>query len=140
LDVAAAKLERRQRGPHDEINAAITPPTQPRNAERHRTNPMRIATILLSVAALAAFGGYTYGRRAAATSPLAVPVADGPATARFRTGTVPRAEVEAEIAKQPEVMRAALRTPAARKTFTDGIVRFELFSHEAEPGACASAA
>jgi hypothetical protein len=93
---------------------------------------MRIAIILLAVAGLAAFGGYAYGRRAAATSPLAVPVADGPAIARFRGGTVPRAEVEAEIAKQPEVMRAALRTPAARKTFTDGIVRFELFAHEAE--------
>ncbi len=89
---------------------------------------------LVAVAAIfaAAFAGYAYGRHSAATSPLAAPAAGGPAIARFRGGTVPRAEVEAEIAKQPEVMRAAFRTAAAKKAFTEGIVRFELLAHEAE--------
>jgi hypothetical protein len=93
---------------------------------------MKTVVVSLILAALAATAGYAYGRRSAATSPLAVQVADGPAIARFRGGTVPRAEVEAEIAKQPEVMLPALRTPAARKTFTEGVVRFEVFAHEAE--------
>ncbi len=92
---------------------------------------MKTLVLLLAIGT-AAGAGYAYGRHAAATSPLAAAVADGPAVARFRGGTVPRAEVEAEIAKLPEVMRAVLRTPAGRKTFTDGVVRFELFAHEAE--------
>jgi parvulin-like peptidyl-prolyl isomerase len=92
---------------------------------------MRIAITTL-LALFAGAGGYAYGRHAAATSPLAVPVADGPAIARYRDGAVPRAEVEAEIAKQPDVLRAALRAPGARKTFTEGIVRSEVFAHEAE--------
>ncbi len=93
---------------------------------------MRIALVSVGAAIVAAFAGYAYGRHSAATSPLAAPGAGGPAIARFRGGTVPRAQLEAEIAKQPEVMRAALRTPAARKAFTDGIVRFELLAREAE--------
>ena len=93
---------------------------------------MRIAIVVLVVAGLAGTAGYAFGRRNAATSPLAVPVADGPAIARFRDGTVPRAEVETELAKAPEVLRAALRLPAARKTFTEGVVRLEVFAREAE--------
>lgn len=80
----------------------------------------------------AALAGYLYGRHSAATSPLSAPSAAGPAIARFRGGTVPRAAAEAEIGKQPEVIRAALRAPAAKKAFTDGLVRLELFAREAE--------
>jgi parvulin-like peptidyl-prolyl isomerase len=93
----------------------------------------RIAIASIGAAVLgAALAGYLYGRHSAATSPLSAPSAGGPTVARFRGGTVPRAAVEAEIAKQPEVMRAALRAPAARKAFTEGLVRLELFAREAE--------
>ncbi len=80
----------------------------------------------------AALAGYLYGRHSAATSPLSAASAGGPAVARFRGGALPQAAVEAEIAKQPEVMRAALRDPAVRKAFTEGFVRLELFAREAE--------
>jgi hypothetical protein len=93
---------------------------------------MRIVVTSLLVALLAGATGYLYGRHAAATSPLAALAADGPTIARYRDGAVPRAEVEAEIAKQPDVLRAALRAPGARKTFTESIVRSEVFAHEAE--------
>lgn len=94
---------------------------------------MRMAFVSVGTAVVAAaLAGYACGRHSASTSPLAAPQAGGPAIARFRGGTVPRSEVEAEIAEQPEVMRAALRTPESRKAFTEGIVRFELFAREAE--------
>ncbi len=93
---------------------------------------MRTALVSIACAVAAAAAGYGYGHRTAATSPLAAATAAGPAIAKFRGGAVPRAALEAEIAQQPEVIRAALRAPAARKTLVDSVVRREVLAHEAE--------
>jgi len=72
------------------------------------------------------------GRGSVGPGPLAAGMPSGPAVATFDGGAIGRAELEAAIAAQPEIICDQLRTPAARKALVEAMVRTEVLARAAE--------
>lgn len=93
---------------------------------------MRKMLLVVALMGGAFAAGRALGRRSVTPGPLGGPAGEGPALATFRGGALRLADVQAELRGQPEVLRAQLRTPAGKKAFVEGLVRFELLAREGE--------
>ncbi|WP_242395640.1 peptidylprolyl isomerase [Anaeromyxobacter oryzisoli] len=96
------------------------------------TPKARIALSAVILVALGAGAGFATGRASSRRGLLASRDAAGPAVAEFRGWSLPAAMVAKELSTQPARVKEALRSPAARKTYVEGVTRTALFAREAE--------
>ncbi len=88
--------------------------------------------LMVVVIGVAALSGYVVGRNSRSTGSLGEPGGEGAVIARFAGQALHASEVEARVRAVPEMTRARLTSPEARKVFVEDLVREQLLAHLAE--------